>query len=121
MVHMPRRTYVHLQIFRFVGGAQLLRYVSSKKKMKKNMAKLKYHIKSITPVLQDLFSQYHWFSTCSLLVEVKLSGISVSTAIMLNNHINPYIESTTVLSDSVEGSDVCIIMYEGTGRDSNIP
>ena len=32
--------------------------------------------------------------------------ISVCTAIMLNDHGNPYIESTTVLSDKVPGGTI---------------
>ena len=37
-----------------------------------------------------------------VMVKVKLNGkieISICTGLMLNDHSNPYIESTTVLSD----------------------
>ena len=74
---------------------------------------MKYHITSITSVLQDFtdfFSislVFDMFFTL-VLVEVKLNGIYmkvkcqilICTAIMLNDHSNPYIESTTVLSDN---------------------
>ena len=73
---------------------------------------MKYHITSITPVLQDFadfFSislVFNMFLTL-MLVEVKLNGnmkvkirILICTGLMLNDHSNPYIESTTVLSDN---------------------
>ena len=72
---------------------------------------MKYHITSITPVLQDFTdfflniisfqhdlhfgvgrSQIEWN------MKVKIE-ISICTGLMLNDHSNPYIESTTVLSD----------------------
>ena len=73
---------------------------------------MKYHITSISSVLQDFadcFSislVFHMFFTL-VLVEIKIEWnmkvkgqILICTAIMLNDHSNPYIESTTVLSDT---------------------
>ena len=70
---------------------------------------MKYRFTSITPVLQgfaDFFSIS--FSACSSLgigrsqiewnMKVKIE-ILICTGLMLNDHSNPYIESTTVLSD----------------------
>ena len=73
---------------------------------------VKYHITSITPILQDFAdfflniidfqhvlqfgvgrSQIEWN------IKVKIE-ISICTGLMLNGHSNPYIESTTVLSDN---------------------
>ena len=72
---------------------------------------MKYHITSITPVLQDFtgfflniisFQHYLHFgvgrSQIEWNVKVKIE-ISICTGLMLNDHSNPYIESTTVLSD----------------------
>ena len=69
---------------------------------------MKYHnITSITPVLQDFLniisfqhvldfdvgrSQIEW----NMKVKIK---ILICTGLMLNDHSNPYIESTTVLFD----------------------
>ena len=77
------------------------------------MAKLKVLVISITPVLQDftnfflnIFSFQHVFhfdvGRSQMEWNVKMRGETlVCTAIMLNDHGNPYniIESTTVLSD----------------------
>ena len=72
---------------------------------------MKYHITSITSVLQgfadfffDIISFRHvlHFGVCRSQIEwnMKVKGqILICTAIMLNDHSNPYIESTTVLSD----------------------
>ena len=77
---------------------------------------MKYHITSITPVLQDFadffsiilslpFNMFLFkpnFGDCKSLIEwnmkVKIE-VSICTGLMLNDHSNPYIESTTVLSD----------------------
>ena len=62
-MHMLLIKYVCMQIFMFVGVwvSEILEFIRKKKRKKKNMAKLKYHITSITPVLQDFadFFQYH--------------------------------------------------------------
>ena len=72
---------------------------------------MKYHITSITSVLQDfsdIFSNIITFrhvlhfgvdrSQIEWNMKVKIE-ISICTVLMLNDHSNPYIESTTVLSD----------------------
>ena len=72
---------------------------------------MKYHITSITPVLQDFADfflniisfQYvlHFGVTRSEIewnMKVKIE-ISICTGLMLNDHSNPYIKSITVLSD----------------------
>ena len=74
---------------------------------------MKYHITSITSVLQDFadfFSNIISFrhvphfdvgrSQIEWNMKVKIE-ISICTGLMLNDHGNPYIESTTVLSDIV--------------------
>ena len=76
---------------------------------------MKIEITCITPVLQaflDFFQislAFNMFSTL-VLVKVKLSGkLKVKTEISVftwanigqNDHSNPYIESTTVLSDNM--------------------
>ena len=73
---------------------------------------MKYHITSITSVLQDFadfffniisFRHVLHFGVCRSQIEwnMKVKGqILICTAIMLNDHSNPYIESTTVLSDT---------------------
>ena len=85
------------------------------KKKKKKMAKLKYHITSITSVLQD-FAFADFFSISLVFDNVlhfgvgrsqiewnmKVKGqILICTAIMLNDHSNPYIESTLIIIMSV--------------------
>ena len=72
---------------------------------------MKYHITSITSVLQDFadfffniisFRHVLHFGVCRSQIEwnMKVKGqILICTAIMLNDHSNPCIESTTVLSD----------------------
>ena len=73
---------------------------------------MKYHITSITPVLQDfadfflnIISFQHVLhfgdgkSQMEWNMKVKIE-ISICTGLMLNDHSNPYIKSTTVLSDS---------------------
>ena len=79
---------------------------------------MKYRFTSITPVLQgfaDFFlniiifqhvlhfgigrSQIEWN------MKVKIE-ISICTGLMLNDHSNPYIESTTVLSDY---GSICVL------------
>ena len=69
---------------------------------------MKYHITSITPVLQDFayfFSISLVFNMFFTLAMVKVKNMKVKieilicTGLMLNDHSNPYIESTTVLSD----------------------
>ena len=63
---------------------------------------------SITPVLQLIFSKvfnmfFDHFGVgrsqieCNMKVKIE---ISICTGLMLNDHSNPYIESTTVLSDA---------------------
>ena len=71
---------------------------------------VKYHIISITVVLQ-YFSNF--FPNILIFQHVDVgrdhigwnlnvkSKLSVCTAIMLNNHRNPYIEITTILSDNI--------------------
>ena len=72
---------------------------------------MKYHITNITSVLQDfadIFSNIISFrhvlhfgvdrSQIDWNMKVKIE-ISICTGLMLNDHSNPYIESTTVLSD----------------------
>ena len=66
---------------------------------------MKYHITSITSVLQDLqdiitFRHVLHFGVGRTQIEwnMKVKG-QILTAIMLNDHSNPYIESITVLSD----------------------
>ena len=72
---------------------------------------VKYHITSITPVLQDFVHFISMISFQHVLhfgvgrsqiewnMKVKIE-ISICTGLMLNDHSNPYIESTTVLSDT---------------------
>ena len=97
--------YVCIQIFMFVGVSviEILEF-----KRKKNMEKLP----SITPVLQDLADflsvslVFNMFLTSMLIyrsqiewnMKVKIK-ILICIGLMLNDHSNPYIESTTVLSD----------------------
>ena len=81
---------------------------------------MKYHITSITPVLQD-FADFFSISlvfNCVLQfgvgrsqiewnIKVKIE-ISICTGLMLNGHSNPYIESTTVLSDYDDVTFSCL-------------
>ena len=71
---------------------------------------MKYHITSITPVLQDFadfFSISLVFNMFSTLIYIGKNQIQqnmkvkskICTGLMLNDHNNPYIDSTTVLSD----------------------
>ena len=105
---------IKYQNFMFVGISviEILEF-NQKKKMKKNMAKLGntilqvyigftrfcryfFNIISFRHVLHFGVgrSQIEW--------NMKVKGqILICTAIMLNDHSNPYIESTTVLSDKV--------------------
>ena len=84
---------------------------------------MKYHITSITSVLQDFavffniisFLHVLHFGVCRSQIEwnMKVKGqILICTAIMLNDHSNPYIESTTVLSDTVPSptSSTCTLL-----------
>ena len=104
--------YVYIQNFMFVGALviEILEFnqKKKKKKIKKNMAipYYKYYI-GFTRFCRFFFniisfrhvlhfgvgrSQIEW--------NMKVKGqILICTAIMLNDHSNPYIESTTVLSD----------------------
>ena len=80
---------------------------------------MKYHITSITSVLQDFavfflniisFLHVLHFGVCRTKIEwnMKVKGqILICTAIMLNDHSNPYIESTTVLSDIDKNNNYC--------------
>ena len=74
---------------------------------------MKYHITSITQVLQDFayffvniisFKHFLHFgdgkSEIELNMKVKIE-ILICIGLMLNDHSNPYIESTTVLSDNI--------------------
>ena len=69
---------------------------------------MKYHITSVLQDFADIFSislVFDMFFTL-VLVDVewnmKVKGqILICTAIMLNDHSYPYIESTTVLSDKI--------------------
>ena len=89
---------------------RLLRYWSSTGR--EHGKTVKYHITSITPVLQD-FADFFLISLIGFQhvlqfgvgrsqiewnMKVKIE-ISICTGLMLNDHSNPYIESTTVLSD----------------------
>ena len=108
---MPAIKYVYMQKFH-VFGVSVIEILEFNRKMK-NMAKLRNTIitASITPVLQyfaDLFSillvqdDLHFGVGRSLIewnMKVKI-GISICTGLMLNDHSNPYVESTTVLSDT---------------------
>ena len=73
---MPGRKHVYIQIFRFIGFSAI--EIREFNKMKKNM--VKFHITSITPVLQDFadfFSislDFNMFSAL-MLVKVKFSRI----------------------------------------------
>ena len=68
---------------------------------------MKYHTTSIIPVLKDFadffsISLVFNMSFTLMLVEVNMKvkiEISICTGLMLNDHSNPYIESTTILSD----------------------
>ena len=90
---------------------RLLRYWSSDEE--EHGKTVKYHITNITSVLQDfadIFSNIISFrhvlhfgvdrSQIEWNMKVKIE-ISICTGLMLNDHSNPYIESTTVLSDSI--------------------
>ena len=83
---------------------------------------MKYHITSITSVLQDfayIFSNIISFrhvlhfgvdrSQIEWNMKVKIE-ISICTGLMLNDHSNPYIESTTVLSDYDHNNEFLIII-----------
>ena len=48
-------------------------------------------------------------------MKVKIE-ISICTGLMLNDHSNPYIESTTVLSDNYTSCIIIIIMSRAAGR-----
>ena len=69
---------------------------------------VKYHITSVLQDFADIFSNIISFrhvlhfgvdrSQIEWNMKVKIE-ISICTGLMLNDHSNPYIESTTVLSD----------------------
>ena len=69
---------------------------------------MKYHITSVLQDFADIFSNVISFrhvlhfgvdrSQLEWNMKVKIE-ISICTGLMLNDHSNPYIESTTVLSD----------------------
>ena len=107
-----------MQIFMFVGVSviEILLFNRKKKKQKqkmKNMATVKISITCITPVLQaildffpDIISFQHVFhlgvgrSQIRWKLKVKtLISVFPLANIGQNDHSNPYIESTTVLSD----------------------
>ena len=84
---------------------------------------MKYRITSITPVLQgfaDFFRNIISFqhvphfgigrSQIEWNMKMKIE-ISICTSLMLNDHSNPYIESTTVLSDRHNETLVIMILY----------
>ena len=107
---MPGIKYVYMQNFMFVGVSRLLRYWRRKEEEEEHGKTVKYHITSITPVLQD-FADF--FSDIISFQHVLHFGVGrsqiewnmkVKTEISVfpwanigqNDHSNPYIESTQV-------------------------
>ena len=109
-MHTLRKKNVYMQIFMFVGVSVIEILLFNRKK---NMTTLKISITCITPVLQaildffpDIISFQHVLHLgvgrsqieCKLKVKTQISVFSLAN-IGQNDHSNPYIESTTVLSD----------------------
>ena len=98
--------YVCMQNFMFVGVSviEILEF-NQKKKMKKN-CEIPYYIgfTRFCRFFSNIISFQHILhfgigrSQIEWNMKVKIE-ISICTGLMLNDHSNPYIESTTVLSD----------------------
>ena len=112
-MHTPRRKYVYMQIFMFVGVSVIEILLFNRKKKRRTWQLCEISITCITPVLQpildffpDIISFQHVFhlgvgrSQIEWKLKVK-TQISVFpwAKIGQNDHSNPYIESTTVLYD----------------------
>ena len=99
---MPAIKYVYKQNFMFVGVSVIELLFNQKKK---NMAKtVKSHITGFADIFLNIisFQDVPHFSVGRSPIEWNMKvkiGISICTGLMLNDDSNPYIESTTVLSD----------------------
>ena len=86
---------------------------------------MKYHITSVLQDFADIFSNVISFrhvlhfgvdrSQIEWNMKVKIE-ISICTGLMLNDHSNPYIESTTVLSDGAAVSPALVSGCSATAR-----